>query len=219
MKSYHTDSASKPLPVPLVSQPAGGKLPRSPSGEPGPDGGSPAAARYARYKSAAAAAGLGIKAWRKQRAERSVTLKAVVLQAFSRGLLWCQTCCEYKPIASFFRDPERRFGYAASCRSCSSAKCAAWRKKRKSARAALGLPSPRKLKRDRRTPREKMKDHARHLVAVAIASGDLVRPDTCDGCFSLGSVHAHHDDYMEPLQVCWFCKSCHEGHHRTEKLR
>jgi hypothetical protein len=55
------------------------------------------------------------------------------------------------------------------------------------------------------------KARAHQLVAAAVRSGRLVRPDVCvDGCGRAGRVQAHHFDYARPLDVDWLCKSCHE---------
>ena len=57
---------------------------------------------------------------------------------------------------------------------------------------------------------------AHAAVSAAVASGQLARPTTCDGC---GNSHdriiAHHDSYDEDkqLDVRWLCPPCHGKHH------
>jgi hypothetical protein len=48
------------------------------------------------------------------------------------------------------------------------------------------------------------------LVAKAISSGELVRPEVCERCQAVGvRICASHDDYAKPLEVEWLCDSCH----------
>lgn len=54
------------------------------------------------------------------------------------------------------------------------------------------------------------KKRAWNAVQKALASGLLERPGTCEFC-KLGTyLHAHHDDYEQPLVVAWLCSSCHQ---------
>jgi hypothetical protein len=50
----------------------------------------------------------------------------------------------------------------------------------------------------------------RHALYV---SGELVRPSTCSQCKTTGTIEnpieGHHVDYDKPLEVIWYCKSCH----------
>jgi len=58
-------------------------------------------------------------------------------------------------------------------------------------------------------------------VLKAVKSGRLER-QPCETCLKtpFGSdgrslVHAHHDDYLKPLQVRWLCVTCHfQEHHQ-----
>jgi len=53
----------------------------------------------------------------------------------------------------------------------------------------------------------------RKLVQKAIASGQLVRPESCARCERTCRPHAHHADYLKPLEVEWLCGSCHMREH------
>ena len=57
---------------------------------------------------------------------------------------------------------------------------------------------------------EKYKAHG--IVAYAIKQGRLVK-QPCDVCGSK-DVHAHHDDYLKPLNVRWLCSAHHSQWHR-----
>lgn len=55
---------------------------------------------------------------------------------------------------------------------------------------------------------------ARYLVAYAVNTGKLVRPDSCERCNDTGrAIHAHHADYASPLTVEWLCVPCHRREH------
>jgi hypothetical protein len=65
---------------------------------------------------------------------------------------------------------------------------------------------------DRAAYPEKVK--ARKLAEYAIRKGRLVRgPCEREGTDCSGEIHAHHDDYSQPLDVRWFCRRHHEEHH------
>lgn len=58
---------------------------------------------------------------------------------------------------------------------------------------------------------------ARQVVRDAVFSGRLAKPTICSMCAGSPGrqhIHAHHDDYREPLAVVWLCKSCHRERHR-----
>jgi hypothetical protein len=58
---------------------------------------------------------------------------------------------------------------------------------------------------------------AHSLVQYALKSGKLVKPDTCEDCgsppYGKKGLHAHHDDYLRPLEVNWLCPKCHVSRH------
>ena len=55
------------------------------------------------------------------------------------------------------------------------------------------------------------------LVTKAVECGLLVRPTKCEQCGTYGPTDGHHEDYSEPLEVQWLCRSCHSNiHNRNE---
>lgn len=57
---------------------------------------------------------------------------------------------------------------------------------------------------------------ARKAVRRALSTGTIKRPDTCSDCSTPSiTLHAHHDDYSEPLNVRWLCPTCHLRRHAT----
>lgn len=59
-----------------------------------------------------------------------------------------------------------------------------------------------------------LKIAAHDAVRAAVAAGRLVR-QPCEACGSENRVAAHHDDYLEPLTVRWFCFGHHVAWHRA----
>lgn len=57
------------------------------------------------------------------------------------------------------------------------------------------------------------KVHARQAVYRAIQRGQLERPATCQACGKKCKPQAHHEDYGKPLEVRWFCPTCHAAQH------
>lgn len=58
---------------------------------------------------------------------------------------------------------------------------------------------------------KKYKAHG--MVAYAIKCGNLVKKP-CEICGGNKDIHAHHDDYSEPLNIRWLCASHHGEWHR-----
>lgn len=55
---------------------------------------------------------------------------------------------------------------------------------------------------------------ARQALRVALRSGRMTRPATCEACGAACRPHGHHPDYAEPLRVQWLCQTCHViAHH------
>jgi hypothetical protein len=59
---------------------------------------------------------------------------------------------------------------------------------------------------------------AHRLVHLALRSGRLVKPVSCDGCGLERRLEAHHEDYSKPLEVRWLCRSCHRRLHRPLRV-
>jgi len=57
---------------------------------------------------------------------------------------------------------------------------------------------------------------AAHIIlGNAVRDGRVEKPDTCERCGKKPKrLEGHHEDYAKPLEVTWFCRSCHAKHHR-----
>ncbi len=38
-------------------------------------------------------------------------------------------------------------------------------------------------------------------------------PERCEGCAKKRKLVAHHDDYLAPMKVVWWCRRCHAKFH------
>jgi len=56
------------------------------------------------------------------------------------------------------------------------------------------------------------KTKAQAIVARAVRGGKLFRKP-CEVCGINEQIHAHHDDYLEPLNVRWLCAAHHSQWH------
>lgn len=56
---------------------------------------------------------------------------------------------------------------------------------------------------------------AHGIVNNAVRDRLLAKPDNCSKCGASGKIHGHHSDYNKPLEVIWFCESCHAEWHRN----
>lgn len=66
----------------------------------------------------------------------------------------------------------------------------------------------RKRRTDHYVP-DPVKARARRKVRAAVESGDLIKPNHCQRCYTNGGVQAHHVDYSKPLKIEWLCSLCH----------
>jgi len=55
-------------------------------------------------------------------------------------------------------------------------------------------------------------------VERALKSGELVKPELCEGCGLPRRVEAHHPDYSQALLVIWLCKPCHAVADKIRRL-
>lgn len=61
---------------------------------------------------------------------------------------------------------------------------------------------------------QKQKNCARSYVNVYVRRGILIK-QSCEICGN-ENAEKHHDDYSKPLQVRWFCRSCHLNFHKQK---
>ena len=64
---------------------------------------------------------------------------------------------------------------------------------------------------------EKLK--AKQVLRDSLRRGKINKPNKCQDCkkiFNIRKIHAHHNDYLKPLDIVWICVSCHLKRHYPE---
>jgi hypothetical protein len=129
----------------------------------------------------------------------------------------CFKCHETKPLTFFYKHPMMADGRLGKCSDCTRKDV---QQNRQSKLAYYRRYDRRRGNRqtteDRRRYRENnpIKNGARILVRKAIMGGRLARAERCEICAKRSRrLHAHHDDYAQPLVVRWLCAACHRQWH------
>ena len=78
-----------------------------------------------------------------------------------------------------------------------------------------GVPKVVQTKRYRERHPEKIRAHS--CVKRAIKRGDLIRATICEACGKPHLTEGHHEDYNQPLEVEWLCRTCHRRVHKQEE--
>ena len=61
-------------------------------------------------------------------------------------------------------------------------------------------------------PKYREQAHCHRVIYAQIRAGKLI-PGPCARCGATENVEAHHHDYSKPLEVTWYCHTCHRRHH------
>lgn len=145
----------------------------------------------------------------------------------------CSTCQQTKPLSDFYRNRAMKDGYQNVCKQCSGRYAKRWGSQHIDKVRALGRAQKRRTRaqqsdeanraewnewyqqnaEERRAypqrQRDAEKQRAHHILAKAIRSGKIVRPNHCVRCLSSCKPDGHHPDYSKPLEVEWLCRRCH----------
>jgi len=127
----------------------------------------------------------------------------------------CFKCGEFKELSEFYKHPRMKDGHVNKCKECN--------KKDVRDNRAENVDYYREYDRARgnRQDYEYFKQYRidnpnkyKAVTAVnnAIRSKKLFR-DTCEICGQSEKIHAHHDDYLKPLNVRWLCAAHHKQWH------
>jgi len=126
----------------------------------------------------------------------------------------CFECGEKLPFSKFYKHKQMADGYLGKCKTCT--------KKTVSIYKEFNLDRIREYDRKRNSRCTKAyadeyrtkfpnKYKAHTLVGNAIRDKKLYR-EICEDCENK-STHAHHDDYLKPLNVRWLCAIHHKQWH------
>lgn len=133
----------------------------------------------------------------------------------------CFKCHHEKPLTEFYRHPQMADGHLNKCKACTRVDVRINRTVRDEYYLTYDrsrASSPHRRQDRRRRNSRYRRDHpgreaAYRAVARALKSGRLHKPLECEGCGERGLLHAHHQNYQEPLNVTWLCPRCHQHHH------
>jgi hypothetical protein len=128
----------------------------------------------------------------------------------------CFKCGEVKFLSDFYKHSQMKDGHVNKCKECNKSDVNKNRSK--------NIDFYRKYDRDRGNRQSKNhcpeyrakypnKYKAHTLVNSAIICKRLFK-EPCIICGSKEKLHAHHDDYLKPLNVRWFCCAHHSQWHR-----
>lgn len=128
----------------------------------------------------------------------------------------CNKCGETLDLSNFYKVRGNLDGRSGKCKECT--------KKDVRANRRENIEKYRAYDRERgnRQPVEYLKSYresypnkykATNMVNNAIRDGKLFK-EPCEVCGSEDSVHAHHDDYLKPLNVRWLCAAHHSQWHK-----
>ncbi len=141
----------------------------------------------------------------------------------------CKCCGIAKSLTEMVKSTRTKSGYGSTCKTCDASRS---RVKDRIAYAANILES-RRHGRDRyhsqkgsystyeKSIYNRPSYRARIALRCAINAGKITKPATCSNChdrFSSNSLHGHHSDYSNPLDVQWLCSRCHGLIHRKKDV-
>jgi ribosomal protein S27AE len=132
---------------------------------------------------------------------------------------YCGSCETEKSRDLFGKRSASIDGLSAKCKTCQKVydKARAGDKGREEARRIYAQTDQGKLATNKAKAeygkRNPVKVKASAIVARAIRNGKLFSEPCCK-CGSTESMHAHHDDYLKPMNVRWMCAGCHSQWHK-----
>jgi len=128
----------------------------------------------------------------------------------------CFKCKIEKPLSDYYKHKQMKDGHLNKCKECSKSDSTSHRnnnieKIREYDRERGSRQSKEYLKEYRDNHPNKYKAH--NIVNNAIRDNKLFK-EVCEKCGSDKKTHAHHDNYLKPLNVRWLCAACHSQWHR-----
>lgn len=128
----------------------------------------------------------------------------------------CFKCGQVKPLSDFYKHKQMSDGHVNKCKECNKSDVRLNRKSKVEyyrdydrKRGSRHDPSY--------TPEYRLrfpnKYRAHTMVNNALRDGRLHK-EPCSICGSFEYTHAHHDDYLKPLNIRWLCAAHHSQWHK-----
>jgi len=132
----------------------------------------------------------------------------------------CKGCGIEKLIENYHINKRMKDGHLNYCKSCANEKIIIYnRNNPELTRAKNKIQSEKPEVKKRKIlntfkKRQSIDGYraAHNAVSKAISKG-IIKRKPCEMCGNTEHVHAHHDDYMQPLDVMWLCVSHHKARH------
>ena len=128
----------------------------------------------------------------------------------------CFKCEEEKELSEFYKHKQMGDGHLNKCKDCTRRDVDKHRsenlEKIRAYDRARGNRQDKEY-RDKYKVRFPNKYKAHSMVSNAIRDKKLFKKP-CEVCNTEERIHAHHDDYLEPLNVRWLCSAHHSQWHR-----
>ena len=127
----------------------------------------------------------------------------------------CFKCGEEQPLSEFYKHKQMADGHLNKCKACTKSDVKKHREDniehfREYDKRRGNRQSPEYLKDYRKRYPNKVRAHRK--VAYEVWAGNLsAKP--CSNC-GREDTHAHHSDYLKPLDIEWLCPVCHCQWHR-----
>ena len=122
------------------------------------------------------------------------------------GFKKCSKCQQLKPVSEYVKDKKCKDGLLRQCKPCKRKYIKEWRE---------NTPSYNKLHAQKFRTNNPDKRAAHLAIARALWAGTVIK-EPCCVCGETKS-ESHHEDYLKPLDVIWFCRLHHAEHHAKKR--
>ncbi len=152
----------------------------------------------------------------------------------------CRLCKQHLPLNRFYKNTSKENGHDSVCKICDKERskayyyahrnkviqrhrsyyCSHQEKIRDASREYYKLHRKQCLINDNTYDKANPeKKRCRNITQGAIRRGKIIVGD-CDNCKASSNetmIHAHHEDYTQPMMIIWLCASCHSRKHLALK--
>lgn len=138
----------------------------------------------------------------------------------------CFKCHQVKDLSEFYRHDRMADGHLNKCKACTRVdvriNAAVHDVKRLEYEHRRSRNGDRRRARAVRNKRYRFehpeREAAYRAIYRAVRAGRVTKPTSCQGCGKNSEVHAHHQDYQQPLNIVWLCARCHAVHHHVRSF-